>query len=114
MMREDDVRGTLFELPHDRASMQPLKLKKFKLEVTWPYIYDRFIRSWGMFSDHHQVLLYFSKKMYVRFSFGMHPSYTSTPSWFYGVGRGHIFENPMSHKDRSAIPPSPKLVPILS
>ena len=47
-----DVKGALFDVPLDRASGQPLRLKDFKLEAATPYVYDRFIGAWGMFPHH--------------------------------------------------------------
>ena len=52
-----DVKGALFYIPPDRAPGQPLRLKEFKLEATTPYVYDRFIRAWGIFPHHDQVPL---------------------------------------------------------
>ena len=47
-----DVKGALFDIPHDRAPSQPLRLKEFKLEAIAPYVYDMFIGAWGMFPLH--------------------------------------------------------------
>ena len=59
-----DVRGTLFDIPPNCHAGQLLRLKEFKLEVAMPYVYNRFIESWGMFSDHDHVPLYFEKHIY--------------------------------------------------
>ena len=81
-----DVKGELFDIPHDRTSGQPLRLKEFKLEATTPYVHDKFIGAWGMFPHHDQGPLYFAKHIYVELVLDMHPNYTSTPSSFYGAG----------------------------
>lgn len=47
-----DVKGTLFDIPPDRSTGQPLRFKEFKLEDVAPYVYDRFIGVWGMFPRH--------------------------------------------------------------
>ena len=47
-----DVKGALFDIPPNRTSGQPLKLKDFKLEVVAPHVYDRFIGVWDMFPHH--------------------------------------------------------------
>ena len=59
-----DVRGTLFDIPPDHPAGQLLRIKEFKLEVAVPYVYDRFIEAWGLFSDHDHVPLYFEKHIY--------------------------------------------------
>ena len=43
-----DVKETLFYIPLNRSTGQPLKLK----EAATPYVYDRFIGAWGMFPHH--------------------------------------------------------------
>ena len=70
--RGHDVKGTLFDIPPDRAAGQPLRLREFKLEAAAPFGYDRFIGVWGMFPHHHQVPLYFSKHIYANFFLEMH------------------------------------------
>ena len=85
-----DVKGALFDIPPDCGHGQPLRLKEFKLEfASFPYVYDRFIRAWGIFPHDDQVPLYFAKHIYTEFVLDMHLDYTSTPSSFYGVGGGH-------------------------
>ena len=59
-----NVKGTLFDIPPDRAAGQPLRLKEFKLEDAVPYVDNRFIGVWGMFPHHDQVSLYFRKHIY--------------------------------------------------
>ena len=34
------------------------------IEAATPYVYDKFIGAWGMFSHHDQVPLYFTKHIY--------------------------------------------------
>ena len=97
-----DVKGTLFDIPLDRSTGQPLRLKEFKLEATMPYVYDRLIRAWGMFPHHDQVPLYFAKHTYAQFVLDMHPDYTSTPSSFYGASGGHSHTCPGARRDPAA------------
>ena len=97
-----DVKGTLFDVPPDRAAGQPLRIREFKLEAAAPFVYDRFIGVWGMFPHHHQVPLYFAKHIYADFVLDMHPDYTSTPSKFYGVGGGHSATRPGARRDPAA------------
>ena len=97
-----DVKGALFDIPHDCASGQPLRLKEFKLEAVAPYVYDMFIGAWGMFPHHDQVPLYFSKHIYAEFVLYMHPNYTSIPSSFYGVGGGCSHAHPRARRDPGA------------
>ena len=59
-----DLKGRLFDIPLDCTDGQLLRLKKFKLEVVVPYVYDKFIGAWGMFPHHDQVPLYFAKHIY--------------------------------------------------
>ena len=47
-----DVKGALFDISPDCAPSQPLRIQEFKIEGTSPYVYDRFIGAWGMFSHH--------------------------------------------------------------
>ena len=42
----------------------------------------------------------------------MHPDYTSTPSTFFGVGRGRSYQRPEARRDPGFTPPPPRLVPI--
>ena len=93
------VKGTLFDIPHNRPTGQPLRLKDFKLEVAVPYVYDNVIGAWGMFPHHGQVPLYFKKHIYAEFVLDMHLDYTSTPSSFYGVGGGHNHAHPGARRD---------------
>ena len=83
---------------------QPLRLKEFKLEVAAPYVYDRFIRAWGMFPHHEQVPLYFEKHIYAYFVLDMHPDYTTTPSSFNGAGGRHSHARPGARRDPRAQP----------
>ena len=48
-----DVKGALLDISYDHAPSQPLRLQEFKLEATSPYVYDKFIGAWGMFSHHY-------------------------------------------------------------
>ena len=111
-MRGHDVKGFLFDIPLDRPSGQPLRLREFKLEAATPYVYDRFIGAWGMFPHHEQVPLYFAKHIYVEFVLGMRPDYTSTPSAFFGAGRGRSYQRPRAQRDPGYVPPPPRLVSI--
>ena len=97
-----DVKGTLFDIPPNHATGQPLWLKEFKLEATSPYVYNRFIEAWGMFPHHDQVPLYFEKHIYAEFVLDMHPDYTSTPLSFYGAGGGRIHVCPGDRRDPRA------------
>ena len=112
--RGHDVKGTLFDIPPDRAAGQPLRLREFKLEAAAPFVYDRFIGAWGMFPHHHQVPLYFAKHIYAEFVLDMHPDYTSTPSNFYGVGGGRSATRPGARRDPAAQQEPERLVGIPS
>jgi len=108
--KDCDVKGTLFDIPPDRAAGQPLRLKEFKLEAAAPYIYDRFIGAWGVFPHHHQVPVYFARHLYAEFVLGMHPDYTSTGSSFYGAGGGRSATRPGARRDPAAQPEPVPLV----
>ena len=105
-----DVKGALFDIPPDRGSGQPLRLKEFKIEVATPYVYDRFIGAWGMFPHHDQVPLYFEKHIYAEFVLDMHPYYTITPSSFYGASGGRSHAGPRARRDLGAQPELDPLV----
>ena len=105
-----DVKGTLFYIPLDFPTGQPLRLKEFELEAAMPYVYERFIEAWGMVLHHDQVPLYLSKHIYRYCVLNMHPYYTSTPSSFYGVGRGHSHAHLGAMRDPRAQPKPNNLV----
>lgn len=108
-----DVKGFLYDIPPDRPSGQPLRLREFRLEAAAPYVYYRFIRAWGMFPHHDQVPLYFAKHLYAEFVLGMRLDYTNTPSTFFGAGRGRSYQRPGARRDPGYAPPPPRLVSIL-
>ena len=104
------VKGELFDIPPDDVAGQPLRLKEFELEAAMPYVYERFIEAWGMVLHHDQVPLYLSKHIYRYCVLNMHPYYTSTPSSFYGVGRGHSHAHLGAMRDPRAQPKPNNLV----
>ena len=105
---------SLYDILADHVILGPLRLKEFRNEDTTPHIYEWFIISWGMFPHHDQVPIYFSKQIYVEFVLDMRLDYTNMPLLFYGYGRGHNFDHPMTHKDPTHGPPPSRLVPFPS
>lgn len=111
MMGIVDMRGTVFEISLGHASGKLLRPNEFNLWATTPYVYNRFVGACCMFPHHDQVSLYFSKHIYCEFVLGMRLDYMSTPSTFYGSGRGYSYEHPQAHRDPTFVPLPPTLVP---
>lgn len=87
-----------------------LKVQYFKHPNIAGHFYDRFLVAYGRFPWNDEVPIYFARLFYAEFVLGMHPDYTSLPSWYYGVGKDLTYNWKGAYRDASLSRPPPPFI----
>ena len=68
-----------------------LKVQYFKNPRITHHLYDRFLMKYGKLPWNDEVSYYFAWFIYADFFENMHPDYIYVPYKYWGVGRGHTY-----------------------
>ena len=69
-----------------------LKVQYFKHPEIAPNLYDRFLKTYGIFPWNDEVPHYFARFFYAKFFLNMKPNYIDALSNFYEIGKGRTYE----------------------